>query len=301
MEKESAAAEDRRRFEAELANECWQSDALHGPKVTVERKLRKTYLYAFIDDCSRLVPHAEFYLSERVDDYCDALRKALRKRGLPRKLYVDNGPGFRSHHLAHITASLGIALVHSRPYRPEGRGKIERWFKTLRTQFLCVIPDGLSLKALNQALWEWIDNDYHQNVHSSTKEAPLSRYLKHIHLIREAPKDMEDYFRRRTTRRVGKDRTVSLNSRLYEAPVGLIGKIVTLLYHDHDPSRVEVIFSNTSHGYLVPLDVHINYRIRRDHHLTKIIPKDKETQPAESPGHYRNGLLFGKGEDNDEL
>jgi len=121
MDKE-LSAEDRRRYEAELANEIWQSDCLHGPKVDIEGKLRKSYLFAFIDDCSRLIPHGEFYLSEKVDTYCDALRKALRKRGLPRKLYLDNAPGFRSHHLAHITASLGIALVHSRPYKPEGRG-----------------------------------------------------------------------------------------------------------------------------------------------------------------------------------
>jgi len=147
MEK-SPAPEDRRRFEAELANEIWQSDALHGPRVTVEGKQKKTYLFAFIDDCSRLIPHAEFYLSEKVDDYCDALRIALSKRGLPRKIYVDNGPNFRSHHLAHITASLGIALVHSRPYKPEGRGKIERWFKTLRSQFLSSAPDGLPLNVL---------------------------------------------------------------------------------------------------------------------------------------------------------
>jgi len=299
MEKE-AAVEDRRRFEAELSNDIWQSDGLHGPKVTVDGKLRKSFLYAFIDDCSRLVPHSEFYLSEQVEDYCDALRKALRKRGLPRKLYVDNGSGFRSHHLSHITASLGIALIHSRPYRPEGRGKIERWFKTLRMQFLSVTPDGLSPETLNHNLQEWIENDYHQTVHSSTGEAPLSRYLKHIHLIREAPKDMEDYFRKRTTRRVAKDRTVSLAGRLFEAPTGLIGKIVTLLYHAHDPSRIEVFFSNTSHGFLVPLDLHINCHIFRHQHLTQIVPKDqKKIQKATD--HYRNGQLFGKGENDDQL
>jgi len=289
--------EDRRRFETELANETWQSDALHGPRVTVEGKERKTYLFAFIDDCSRLVPHAEFYLSERVDSYCDALRKALAKRGLPRKLYVDNGPNFRSHHLSHITASLGIALIHSRPYKPEGRGKIERWFKTLRSQFLSSLRDGLTLKSLNQALWEWLEKDYHQREHSSTKEAPLARYLKHIHLIREAPKDMEDYFRRRTTRRVHKDRTVSLDGRLFEAPTGLIGKIVTLLYHDHDPTRIEVLLNGNSYGFLVPLDLHINCRIRRDHYTTELVPKDKETQPEEAPDHYRNGQLFGDSDD----
>jgi putative transposase len=296
MEKGSAP-EDRRRFEAELANEIWQSDALHGPRVTVEGKEKKTYLFAFIDDCSRLIPHGEFYLSEKVDDYCDALRKALSKRGLPRKLYVDNGPNFRSHHLAHITASLGIALVHSRPYKPEGRGKIERWFKTLRSQFLSAVPDGLPLDVLNRYFWEWLESDYHQTVHSSTKETPLARYLKHIHLIREAPKDMEDYFRRRITRRVHKDRTVSLNGRLFEAPTGLIGKIVTLFYHEHDPLRVEVLLEDRSYGFLVPLDLHINCRIRRDHHTTEIVPKVSETQPDKTPDHYRNGKLFGDSDD----
>jgi len=300
MDKE-LSVEDRRRFEAELANEIWQSDCMHGPKVSIEGKLRKSYLFAFIDDCSRLIPHAEFYLSEKVDSYCDALRKALHKRGLPRKLYLDNSPGFRSYHLANITASLGIALVHSRPYKPEGRGKIERFFKTLRMQFLSLISDGLSLKTLNQQLWEWIEKDYHQRVHSSTKESPLARYLKHIHLIREAPKDMEDYFRRRTTRRVHKDRTVSLNSRLFEAPTGLIGKIVTLLYHDHDPQRVEVFCNGTSHGYLVPLDLNINYRVRRDHPPTKIAPQNISTQPVDAPDYYKNGQLFGHGDSDDEL
>ena len=300
MDKE-IAVEDRRRFEAELANEIWQSDCLHGPKVEIEGKMRKSYLFAFIDDCSRLIPHGEFYLSEKVDTYCDALRKALRKRGLPRKLYLDNSPGFRSHHLAHITASLGIALVHSRPYKPEGRGKIERLFKTIRSQLLSVVDQGVSLKELNQALWDWVENDYHQRVHSSTKEAPLARYLKHIHLIREAPKDMEDYFRKRITRRVYKDRSVSLNCRLFEAPVGLIGKIVTLLYHDHDPTRVEVFCNDTSHGYLVPLDLHINARIRRDHQITEIVSKDASSQPADTPDYYRNGQLFGQGDGNDEL
>jgi len=296
MEK-GPAPEDRRRFEAELANEIWQSDALHGPRVTVDGKQKKSYLFAFIDDCSRLIPHGEFYLSERVGDYCDALRKALSKRGLPRKIYVDNGPNFRSHHLAHITASLGIALIHSRPYKPEGRGKIERWFKTLRSQFLSSIPQGLTLNVLNQYFWDWVENDYHQTVHSSTKETPLARYLKHIHLIREAPKDMEDYFRRRATRKVHKDRTISLNGRVFEAPTGLIGKIATLFYHDHDPLRVEVLLNDTSYGFLTPLDLHINCRIRRDHHSTEAALKDKETQCEKIPDHYRNGKLFGDSDD----
>jgi putative transposase len=116
---------DRRKFEAELPNDLWQSDVMHGPKVHVDGKRRKTYLIAVIDDHSRLICHGQFYLSEKLACYLQALEQALLKRGLPRKLYVDNGPAFRSRHLEQVTASLGIALIHSKPYKPQGRGKID--------------------------------------------------------------------------------------------------------------------------------------------------------------------------------
>jgi transposase InsO family protein len=279
---------DRRRFEAEIPNDIWQSDAMHGPKVSSEGKMRKTYLFAFIDDMSRLVPHAEFYLNERIDSYTDALTKALSKRGLPRKLYVDNGATFSTQLLSQATASLGIALVHSAPYQPEGRGKIERLFKTIRGQFLSTIPDGLALGELNKRLAEWID-EYHLREHGSTKEAPLSRYAKHLHLLRETPKDLMDYFRKRVTRKVDKDRTVSLDGRLYEAPLPMIGRTVTLAYHEADPARVELFWNGTSQGMLVPLDVHVNARIRRAHDAVDIVPAGDQT-------HYHAGRVFEKEE-----
>ena len=279
---------DRRRFEAELPNDLWQSDALHGPKLLVDGKLRKGYLFAFIDDMSRIIPHAEFYLHERLPSYLDALMKALAKRGLPRKLYVDNGSAFRSQLLQHACASLGIALIHSKPYQPEGRGKIERWFRTVRGQFLATLPDGITLPELNDRLQVWIGT-YHQTVHGSTKERPLARYLAHLHLMREAPKDLGAYFRMRVVRKVDKDRTVSLGGRIYEAPVELIGKMVTLLYHEKDPARVEVFYNNTSSGMLVPLDLAVNYRIRR-HQVLELVPDEKHQV------HYEGGKLFGKEE-----
>lgn len=115
VDRPTGLPEDRRRFEAEYPNDLWQSDSMHGPYVMSEGKKRKTYLTAFIDDMSRIIPHAEFYLHERLESFLDALRKALLMRGIPRKLYVDNGPSFRSNHLEHICASLGIVLVHARP------------------------------------------------------------------------------------------------------------------------------------------------------------------------------------------
>jgi len=294
--------EDRRKFEAELPNDIWQSDCMHGPMAQIQDRQRKSYLFAFIDDMSRLICHAEFYLNERIDAYTDSLRKALRKRGLPRKLYVDNGPAFRSHHLSHATASLGIALIHSKPYQPQGRGKIERFFRTVRSQFLSACPAEMTLQSLNDTLTQWLDTHYHQNIHSSTRQTPLARYLKHAHLVRVAPKDLDDYFRLRVQRKVDKDRSVSLNGRLYEAPVDLIGRMVTLLFHEADPARVEAFLDGVSQGMLVPLDLHVNCRIRRRHYKVELVPQEGDLQSTtEMVQRYEGGKLFGLQEDSDGI
>jgi len=292
MKSGQAIPEDRRRFEAELPNDIWQSDSMHGPMVEVEAKRKKTYLFAFLDDHSRLVTHAEFYLRETLDCYLDAFRKALLKRGLPRKLYVDNGACFRSKDLEYITASLGIALLHSRPYRPQGRGKIERFFRTLRDQFLEGFH-GETLEELNLALDCWIRDLYHGRPHASTGQSPLRRFSDHSECIRLAPNNIEDYFRKNARRRVANDRTISLNGRLYEAPVSLIGKQVLLLYHADRPHQVEVFFNRKSHGLLTPVDLHVNCRVKRQRN-------DRiEIDPSEGKKRYKGGGLWTpKKEDN---
>jgi len=293
--------EDRRRFEAELPNDIWQSDCMHGPMVEVEGRQRKSYLFAFIDDMSRLICHAEFYLNERIEAYTDALRTALKKRGLPRKLYVDNGPAFRCHQLRHATASLGIALIHSKPYQPQGRGKIERFFRTVRIQFLSTCAGVLTLQQLNEAMTQWLHTHYHQTLHSSTKQTPLNRYLKHAHLLRVAPKDLDDYFRLRVQRKVDKDRTVSLNGRLYEAPVELIGRVATVLFHEADPSRVEIFYEGVSRGMLVPLDLNVNCRIRRRNYKIELLPTGQGPEDSETVQRYEGGKLFGSQEDDNGI
>jgi putative transposase len=279
---------DRRKFEAELPNDLWQSDCMHGPKVTVEGTMRKTYLFAIIDDHSRLIPHAQFYLHENIECFRDCLLQALEKRGLPRRLFVDNGSAFRTHQLRYGCARLGIALLHSQPGVPEGRGKIERLFRTVRSQLMPVLTTASTFDELNSGITRWIDEEYHRRKHSSTSQTPLERYLTHLHALRAAPKDLREHFRIPARRKVDRDRSVSLNGRLYEAPTGLIGQWVTLLYHKHDYSRIEVIFDERSHGFLVPLDTGINSRVRRTANL------DIELFPPEQPPEdsYRGGSLF---------
>lgn len=113
---------NRKRFEAEYPNDLWQTDVMHGPKINNQGKLKKTYLIAFIDDHSRLIPHAAFYFNETMEAFMDALKIALLTRGIPRKLYTDNGSAFRSRHLSFIAASLQFSLIHAKPYSPQGKG-----------------------------------------------------------------------------------------------------------------------------------------------------------------------------------
>ncbi len=278
--------EDRRRFEAESPNDLWQSDCMHGPMIIHENKKRKTYLLAFIDDHSRLVPHGEFYLSESLESYLKALESALSTRGLPRKIYTDNGAAFRSHHLEHVTASLGIALLHARPYKPQGKGKIERFFRTVRSEFL---PNfiGSTLFELNQAFCIWLNDIYHSRKHSSTGQTAFARFTSNIECLRESPTNLKDYFRKNVRRKVAKDRTVSLNGRIFEAPVSLIGKQVSLLYHEED-SNVEVSFEGQSYGLLTVLDIHVNCRVKRDKN------NNIELESTSSPENYKGGSLWGK-------
>jgi len=291
-----AQEENRKRFEVADSNELWQSDCMHGPRVTADGVLKPSFLFGLIDDHSRLIPHAQFYLRENIDSYQDCLLQAFSKRGLPRRLFVDNGPTFRSERLRYACASLGVGLTYTKPYSAASKGKIERLWKTIRIQVLQQLPDALTIEQLNEKLQAWIDGDYHVRRHSSTNQTPLERYLSDIELIRPAPKNLREYFRTPAFRTVERNtRTVSLNGKLYEAPEGLSGKRVQLLYDEQDPDRIEVLCENRSVGFLTPLNLEINSRVRRTSgHTTELLPPDQSSPKAQdATERYRGGQLFG--------
>jgi putative transposase len=283
MGKQAPPSSDRRKFEAEFPNDLWQSDVLHGPLLYCGDKRRKSYLIAFIDDHSRLIPHAQFYPSEGIDAFMDSFSRALQKRGLPRKLYVDNGSAFRSRQLEFTTASLGIALIHARPYQPQGKGKIERFFKTTRTQFLPFFK-GETFDDINLAFSLWLDEQYHRRPHSSTGQSPFKRFTSNMQCLRNAPDDLSDYFRKMVRRRVNKDRSLVVDKRLFEAPVALIGQRVEVLYHERTPEQVEIRSNGQSYGLLRQLDVHVNSRVRRD--------KNSQIELAETNAPCQSGRLW---------
>jgi len=230
---------DRRRFAFAQAGELWMSDVMHGPSVLVgERTKRKTYLIAFIDDATRVIPYAAFALAENTAAFLPVLKQAILRRGLPARLYVDNGAHYRSQHLALVCAKLGIALIHARPYRPQGKGKIERWFKTVRAQLLTRLAadDTVSLAALNRRLWGWVEGEYHHAPHRGLGDVtPLEQWAQTGEAVHfpEPGLDLDDLFLFEAQRKVQKDRTVSLNGVLYEVDAALVGEKVILRF---DPS-----------------------------------------------------------------
>nr|WP_276569027.1 DDE-type integrase/transposase/recombinase [Thiocapsa imhoffii] len=129
--KTAGQTQDRRRFTFEQVGELWMSDVMHGPAVVVgDRVKRKTDLIAFIDDANRVIPYASFAFSENTRTFLPVLAQAILRRGLVQKLYVDNGANDRSKQLALVCANLGIALIHARPYQPQGKGRQTGWVTT---------------------------------------------------------------------------------------------------------------------------------------------------------------------------
>jgi putative transposase len=287
----NTTAEDKRRFEAELPNEIWQCDVLHGTSVKSEGVLKKTYLCAIIDDHSRLIIHAQFYLSENLGALKDCLKQGVQKRGLPQKFYTDNGSCYRAINLEQITACLGISLCHSRPYTPQGRGKIERWFKNIRDSFLPLVKEITKLEDLNERLDEWV-NSYNNRVHGTTKETPFDRYKKNMSCVRPAPAMLMEYFRKVEFRKVKKDRTFSLKGQIFEAPVVLIDKRVELKFHEDNLGEMEIFFDNRSFGRAVKLDAMANARVGRDWS----VEHEKTVITAKEPEPKNSGQLFHGGE-----
>lgn len=269
------------RFEADRSNEIWVGDALHGPRIGG----RKTYLFAFLDDHSRMVTAARWAWAEDSVRLSAVLRPALQTHGIPSTLYLDNGSAFVDKALGRICARLGIRLTHSAPYRPQGRGKIERYFRTVTSQFLGEItitdtpmlpgtaPTGTagadsvagsevaSLEELNTLFTAWVNMVYHHTVHSTTGQRPLARWeasWEHRTPVRKPLQEIREAFLWSETRQVTKAATLSLHSNTYQVDPVLAGTRVEVVY---DPFDLGADITVNSHlgipaGIGTALDIH---------------------------------------------
>lgn len=260
------------RFEAQAANDRWTGDALHGPAVGG----RKTYLFAFIDDHSRALVGYRWGHSEDTVRLEAALRAGLAARGIPKVVYVDNGSAFVSSQLLRALASLGITLTHSKPGQPAGRGKIERFFRTVREQFLVELGVNSSigdLAQLNEMFAAWVETVYHQREHSETGQAPLVRFLATGAPVLPSPAQLHEAFLWSQRRTVTKTATISLHGNSYEVDAALVGRRVEVVFDPFDLTRLQVRYQGRPMGTAVP------HRIGRHVHPDA----HPETAPAPAP------------------
>jgi putative transposase len=269
------------RFEAETANQRWTGDALHGPTVNG----RKAILCAFIDDHSRLLTGYRWARREDTVRLEAALHKGLAARGIPASIYVDNGSAFVDKQLLRACASLGIRLVHSRPGQPEGRGKIERFFRTVRDQFLVEIGTGRELDdlvQLNTLFTAWVETVYHRREHSETKQTPWDRWSRITPQL-PTPTQLREAFLWSEWRTVTKTATVGLHGNTYQVDAALTGRKVELVFDPFDLTRIEVRWHGRPMGIAVP------HRIGRHvHHKAR---PDESTPPPAPTGINYLGLI----------
>jgi hypothetical protein len=213
-------------------------------------------LFALLDDCSRYVPGARWGHGEDTLGMQALLHDAVKTHGCPRKLYCDNGAAYASHQLAWSAAVLDIRLVHSQPGRPQGRGKLERWNRTVREQFLVEIDASgdcavASLAELNRLFTAWLHQHYHRAVHSETGATPSARYhaVGRVSAPRPDPALLRRAFLWREQRRVTAFATVSLHGNRYQVDPALAGRLVDLLFTPFDLTVIEVEYQGRAMGH----------------------------------------------------
>jgi len=262
---------EQKRFVHRFPNECWQGDVMHGPYIKDGfGPAKKTYLVAIIDDRSRLIVGAEFFFSEATVNIKEILREAVMTYGVPSKLYLDNGKNFCALDIELACAAMNCVLIHSTPYYPESKGKIERFFRTVRDSFLSGLRTVHSLLELNEAFSAWLRDEYNRAPHSSLdKETPLDTFLKYVeNRLRRLPPhlDPRELFCRKESRQVAKDGTFRVNNILYEAEEHLIGTKINVLYDRDDPLKLVKVYDGTVFVHTAkPIDYLSNaYAKRKD-------------------------------------
>lgn len=251
--------------------ECIQVDFMHAfPVADSKGQMRKALLIAFLDDATRRVVYANFSHKEHSLAFEEGIKHILKAHGKIVRLYTDNGSPFVSGQTQRICDILGILISHSRPGKPAGRGKVERYFRTLRDAFLRPLDKDTvkGLGDLNARFRSWLEGEYHRNPHKGLGgKTPLEAWLaktKYI-LPLEPGIDLERVFLHEEQRKVYKDSTITLNGTLYEVPSLLIGKTVKLAYNPQQQvKRLLVSFEGQEYGEARVVATYANTRVKRN-------------------------------------
>ena len=260
----------RKAYEVDNVNDLWLCDFMHGPKVRSAHRSLKAILCAILDDHSRMLVGHAFSASETIGALTLVLKDAFLGYGIPKRLYVDNGPSFSSDLLARSCAMAGISLIHSKPYDSPSRGKVERVFRTVRDRFLCGVQEGLSLQELNEAFWLWLQQDYHHKLHTGIGQRPIDRYnasVGRVPIRRLSKAELDEIFLVRHERVVNNDATISFKGALYEVPPAYIRHRIEIRHPVDDPHDLYLYDNDVRVGRIKRVDKKENARTFRPHQI----------------------------------
>jgi transposase InsO family protein len=256
----------RKAYEVDNVNDLWIADFMHGPQVRIANRSAKAILCAILDDHSRMVVGHAFSTSETISALTVVLKEAFLTYGICKRLYVDNGASFSSDLLTRSCAQAGISLIHSKPYDSPSRGKVERFFRTVRERFLSLLQEGLTLEELNEAFALWLKDDYHHKLHAGIEERPIDRYHASVGrvLIRRLSRtELDEIFLIRHERVVNHDATISFKGSLYEVPAAYIRQRIEIRHPVDDPEELYLYDNGLRVGRIKLLDKKENARTFR--------------------------------------
>jgi transposase InsO family protein len=263
-------------FSMQYANQLWQADTMCGPFVKNDTgKMIQAKLIAFLDDASRVICHGQFFWNETIDSLIICLKSAFYKRGIPEQLYVDNGSIYCSQEITLVCARIGCILRHAPVRDGAAKGKIERFFRTVRDQFLGRILDLSSIDSLNKQFTLWVENEYNSSVHSATGLKPVDRFALDISRIKFLPpsENNDEIFYAEDTRKVRKDNTFPFANIRYEAPSYMPDKEIHVLYDRKNSSRIIVYYKGQRLGEAKKLNL-IENGLRRSSLSYKNNPRE---------------------------
>jgi transposase InsO family protein len=276
-----------RRFERSAFGDLWQGDALHGPSLpdpAQPDQLRQVFLFAFLDDHTRLAPHAQFYWNEQLPRLEDCFKRAILRYGAPLAVYADRGKVYTSKQFDTICASLGIQRILASPYAPQGKGKVERFFRFVRSDFLPELSRSTltSLAQLNESLLAWLEVVYHRKLHSETGQAPLERYRQDPAPATRPvePTTLRQAFLHRDQRQVTKTATLSFQGNRYRVPDYLRGRSIELRYDPFDLAHLELWLNDTF------------LQMAQPDHLVNPTHPDLKPDPLPAPPSAQTGLDY---------
>jgi putative transposase len=272
------------RYEAARPNERWITDVMVGPWVPhpkVDRSVRAK-LFLVVDDHSRLLVDGVFYAYENARSCQEMLRRAIVRRGVPEVLYADNGAPFKNAWLARTCAVLGVRLVHSQPYSPQGRGKQERLNRYIRDAFLAeATHQGIdSLEQLNDLFAAWAEAVANRRVHAETHQPPIERFEAQGPHRAVDPERLREAFRWSVTRKVTRTATVALEGNQYAVDPALVSRRVELRYDPEDLTRIDVFYEGKPAGVATPFVI--------GRHTHRAVPQAARPAPAPTGIDYLN-------------